>query len=291
MPEWLEQTFATLQLVANLGAVAVGAVLWKTYIGNLRAALTAKTAEISTVEKTRDFWKDKALDLEKRSPEFIEDVLSKRIANREAEIGRLMSDQEQHEQAIASLQATKGGLEESLAETRGFRAILALEAEEYGFEYEELTEEPVLEVVKMGEVGVDSGQLMITDPCYIDSEWVAEPFEDIRIFKDSETGRTYKFGVDFDRFDRELSDLGETVTNLLHSRRLIQVEHKEKGPQNYSYNGACKAISSEGFGELKYRLGHTGAGIAFATAFGDGSYPIYGEKRDGRIVRVYLNVG
>lgn len=26
-------------------------------------------------------------------------------------------------------------------------------------------------IVRLGEVGVDSGQLMICDPCYIDSEW------------------------------------------------------------------------------------------------------------------------
>jgi len=32
--------------------------------------------------------------------------------------------------------------------------------------------------IKLGVVGVDSGQLMITDPCYIDSEWEQEEFDD-----------------------------------------------------------------------------------------------------------------
>lgn len=31
---------------------------------------------------------------------------------------------------------------------------------------------------KIGVVGVDSGQLMICDPCYIDSEWKKEEFDD-----------------------------------------------------------------------------------------------------------------
>jgi hypothetical protein len=31
--------------------------------------------------------------------------------------------------------------------------------------------------VKIGEVGVDSGQLMVCDPCYIDSEWMQEEFD------------------------------------------------------------------------------------------------------------------
>jgi len=32
------------------------------------------------------------------------------------------------------------------------------------------------EKIKLGVVGVDSGQLLITDPCYIDSEWEEEEF-------------------------------------------------------------------------------------------------------------------
>ena len=32
--------------------------------------------------------------------------------------------------------------------------------------------------IKIGEVGVDSGQLMIVDPCYIESHWKEEDFDD-----------------------------------------------------------------------------------------------------------------
>ncbi len=32
----------------------------------------------------------------------------------------------------------------------------------------------------IGHVGVDSGQLLLCDPCYIDSEWEQEDFTDIR---------------------------------------------------------------------------------------------------------------
>jgi hypothetical protein len=34
--------------------------------------------------------------------------------------------------------------------------------------------------VEIGQVAVDSGQLMICDPCYIDSVWKESPFVDIR---------------------------------------------------------------------------------------------------------------
>jgi hypothetical protein len=33
------------------------------------------------------------------------------------------------------------------------------------------------EVIQIGVVGVDSGQVLICDPCYIDSEWVIEDLE------------------------------------------------------------------------------------------------------------------
>jgi hypothetical protein len=105
--------------------------------------------------------------------------------------------------------------------------------------------------VFIGEVGVDSGQLMVTDPCYIDQEWQREKFEVVSRGRDSDAS--------------------------LYS---------------YSYNGASNAtLSVLGHGQLAYKLGHPGAGIVFQTAWGDGVYPVYAEKHDGRIVRVYVNVG
>ncbi len=67
-----------------------------------------------------------------------------------------------------------------------------------------------VEVVHLGNVGVDSGQLMITDPCYIDSEWQHEPFQDDRVYQDSESGALVKWGEDFLRFDQPLDGYGET---------------------------------------------------------------------------------
>lgn len=39
--------------------------------------------------------------------------------------------------------------------------------------------------IKLGVVGVDSGQLVITDPCYIDSEWKHEEFDDEKEAKEN----------------------------------------------------------------------------------------------------------
>lgn len=95
--------------------------------------------------------------------------------------------------------------------------------------------------VKIGVVGVDSGQVLICDPCYIDSEWQKREFTD------------------------DAGVIGE-----------------------FSYNGACKATLSEitpGSGQLHYRLGHAGAGVASRTGWGDGEYPVYAniDDKTGRV--------
>ena len=282
-----------VQLTVNVAALIGGAAVWRLYIDNLKAALTSKDAEISSVEKHRDFWKDKAQDLEKRSPEFMEKILSERIGTREAEIGRLAEDQEKNEESLRLLEQEKSVLERDLGRTQGFRTMLALEGEDE--QDPEFPEDPMfrydtLEVVLLGEVGVDSGQLLITDPCYIDSEWQEEPLEDVRACQDTETGNLVYFGKDFRRFDEVIPSLGETMNALIASGRFVERKQEVPTVFPYSYNGACKATLSKGHGELVYQKGHPGAGVVFGTAFGDGIYPIYGEKHDGRIMRVYVNV-
>ena len=59
-------------------------------------------------------------------------------------------------------------------------------------EHHKIKTVPVEEIgkeVKIGEVGVDSGQLMVCDPRYIDSEWESEPvvFDETLTFPDGKT--------------------------------------------------------------------------------------------------------
>lgn len=108
----------------------------------------------------------------------------------------------------------------------------------------------------VGEVGVDSGQLMLTDPCYVNGEG----------FKD-------------DAHDSAGVDLN------------AQEAPREDG-YSYSYGGACAASANAlGGGPLKYSLGHLGAGVCVSTGFGDGSYPVYVEydKETGRVARVVVD--
>ena len=95
--------------------------------------------------------------------------------------------------------------------------------------------------VKIGYFGVDSGQVLITDPCYV------------KAF----------IGDDKEDFDE----------NKIR-------EMQESGKYEYSYNGACARTLGKGnAGEIG--LGEDG--VVAETGYGDGSYSVYANYKNGRI--------
>src|SRR5699024_4875352 len=186
--------------------------------------------------------------------------------------------------------------------TRGFREMLAMERPSpEDPEYQEFleysktqeNEQIALEVVYMGSVGVDSGKLMITDPAYVDSEWRDVSCEYDRIDRDARAGSLIVWGEDCLRYNEELELYGKTQTELIESGWRVQLPPPPNADTfNYSYCGACQATESEeGYGELRYQLGHTGAAVVCGSGWGDGFYPVFADKNNGRIMRVYVMTG
>lgn len=297
----VESLGAWIQVALNAGALVVGGIVWKLYFENLKSTISAKDAHVDLANKQVDVWREKAQDLEKRSPEVVERVLAERIALREIEIERLTTDREHGSQELDRVQREVDALNRTLHQTRGFRQMLAMEQpdpddpdiEEYSTYVESRKDRVVdLEVVRLGFAGVDSGQLLVTDPAYIDSEWRYQPYEPrASVLVDTHNGHTFKCGTDFDRFDEPLMPYDRPPNELLKQGRLAEVPLPPIKTYPYSYNGACQATLAEGHGELAYRFGDTGAGVVFSCGWGDGMYPVYGEKHDGRIMRVYIDMG
>ena len=129
--------------------------------------------------------------------------------------------------------------------------------------------------VCIGHVGVDSGQLLMCDPCYIDSEWSKEDFTDIRVYEHKDTKEKLQYKVDFPHYEADILKYGKNMNQLIATGEWIDVPMAEsKYP--FSYNACCKAtLSEDGYGQLNYKLGHPGVGVAFSTAYGDGVYPVY----------------
>ena len=145
---------------------------------------------------------------------------------------------------------------------------------------------------QIGEVGVDSGQLVICDPCYIDSEWDIEEFTMDQRFKSACTGKVYTFGEDFKNFEQPMGDHdGQTPNELCASKNWVKLEPLP-AKKAFSYNACCKATTSNGgTGQLKYKKGHDGVGVVFRSGYGDGVYPVYAEKNEeGRVVRVTIEM-
>jgi hypothetical protein len=121
------------------------------------------------------------------------------------------------------------------------------------------------------------------------SDWEKEGNEDQTNFQDLINQRVYRLNLDFDSFDDILDGFDKSVRELIKDGRLIEV--KSIHGFDYSYEGAADAsLSGEGYGELKFNLGHTGAGVAFRTFQGDGEYSVYAEKCNGSVLRIYVNL-
>ncbi|WP_332453958.1 hypothetical protein [Chryseobacterium aquaticum] len=283
----LDTSIKWIQLILNFLAIGIGGWIYKTYVENLKSAISSKEEQVKVTEKHLSFWKDKANDLEKRSPEFMESALNLRIKTREDEIKRLSEDKETHKKEIEIQQQELSVLRIELEKTKDYRTKLSFIGEDFDDYF--FSREGDLEIVEIGMVGVDSGQLMITDPLYIRDEWQEEEYEDLRIYKDTATGKTYQYQKDFQNYQNIIEGFDVNVNELIKSERFKKVELKRDF--NYSYAGASYAtLTDEGYGELKFKNGETGAGVSFRTAFGDGIYPVYGEKYDDKLIRIYVNV-
>lgn len=133
-----------------------------------------------------------------------------------------------------------------------------------------------MSVELIGHVGVDSGQLLLCDPSYIDSQWEHEEFEDFRTYQHKDTGNELTYRIDFGNYQQPIEAYGgKNMNELIATGEWEELPDAKQAVNPFSYNACAKAtLSDNGHGELKFRHGHAGAGVAFRTAFGDGMYPV-----------------
>jgi hypothetical protein len=149
-------------------------------------------------------------------------------------------------------------------------------------------------IVKLGEVGVDSGQLMICDPCYLD-EFINPDNEGKddhahTIYKHVKTGKLYQYcyrnsspgNADIISFNGSyetiIPEYGKTPNQLIKSKEFIPTDldptpHIPIG--EFSYRGICKAV-----GNSKNQGAEINMAVAFISGFGDGSYEVFAEIID-----------
>lgn len=284
----MNELITYFQLGANAVAVSVAGWIYLAYVKNIRSMLSIKDEQLKVLERTLTFWKDKAADFEKKTPEFIEDVLTKRIRVREEEIQRLSADTESHTKTIAMRTREVERLRTQLEQAAYIGHALTYYYTESQTELPIPDEEVTLE--ELGEFLVDSASVLIADPMHVQSEWDRdEPFVDDRCYVHGPSNRTYVHGEDFLKFDEPLPGLAATPNDLLKSGELRKAAVTRK--LNFSLPGAFAATTSRtGYGALTFANGRPGAGICLKTVYGDGTYTVYGERFRGNLVRVFIDL-
>jgi len=122
---------------------------------------------------------------------------------------------------------------------------------------------------KIGFVGVDSGQLIICDPSYIDSDWVKEDLKEQKQTLIHPNGKKEKVKHCSKRWFEVIDEINEGK---------IKVEGSifKKAKNNFSYAACCQKTLEKSYGQLNYQIGgHPGVGTVFNTGFGDGVYEVF----------------
>lgn len=110
-----------------------------------------------------------------------------------------------------------------------------------------------MRTILLGYCGVDSGQIMIVDPCYVENR-----------------------GGDHQGFLPGDMDFQGHQGAAKYSR---------SDNHEFTYTGACRSTLQNGGGELD-----NGMAVVTRTRDGDGSYPVYAEVDDsGQVVSVTIN--
>lgn len=132
----------------------------------------------------------------------------------------------------------------------------------------------------IGTVAVDSGQILICDPCYVDSHWVKEDFKVISKYQHID-GTILIYPTDFPHYDFVIPKYGKTMNQMVEDYEAVQLPREIPDGGNFSYNTCCQAtLTEEGYGHLNFPKGFEGLGVVSSTGYGDGVYPVYAEIDD-----------
>ena len=288
--------YEIIATVANLSALTVIGFIYFAYVKNLRSINKLNDTQQKIAEQNIKLWKDKALELERRTPEFIEKQLSERIKIREDEITRLAKDTEEHAEKIELKNREIDVLKESLDKTYEYRKSTTIwDSDEKDFVDVPYSE---LEQKFIGTICVDTARLMICDPWYIKMNSELEKEAELTTIQNSmykvvETGELFCTSLDDDNYDLELLGIDEDLTpkDLLSMGRF----------ENIEYNGDLPAIKSsyikgdlmdadfKAIQHLSFINGRLGAGISISLG-GDGNYPVSIEFYKGSMQRIIIDV-
>ena len=147
----------------------------------------------------------------------------------------------------------------------------------------------------IGTFGVDSGQVMLVDPCYL-SSFENDDFQDIRVYQrvgvysdDLDVRATLQYRKDFKLFSDIIPEWDRSMNDLI-TEGLYERINPEEIDDSFSYNGACNltCYTDAMGGSLKNERGAEVAVVA-STGYGDGGYDVYATYKEGRVKKLEVN--
>jgi hypothetical protein len=139
----------------------------------------------------------------------------------------------------------------------------------------------------IGEVAVDSGQILVCDPGYIDEQWKLEDCSFDRKHKHID-GTILQYRVDFENYGVIIPKYGKTMNQIIKDKEAIEMP-ESPAEHPFSYNACCKKTCNDdedkNNGQLNFEMGYAGVGVVTSSGYGDGIYPVVADIDDktGRV--------
>lgn len=284
--------YEIIAATANLTALTVIGFIYLAYIKNLRSVNQLKDSQLKIAEQNVKLWKDKALDLERRTPEFVEKQLSERIKIREEELSRLAKDSESHFEQIKVKNREINALRDSIGKATEYRNSITVWDRERSDFIEVSGSE--LEQRYIGSVCVDTASLMICDPWYpkMGPEVEKEEYHALKhMYKIKSTGEYFCTSDEDDTYPPELLGFEEelSVKDMVTSGLAEKVEYSGNMPAiKTSYiRGDLYDPEYKKIRHLSFVNGGLGAGISISLG-ADGVYPVYIEYYKEEMQRIII---
>jgi len=287
--------YEIIAAVTNLTALAVIGFIYTAYIKNLRAVNKLKDAQLKIAEQNVKLWKDKVLELERRTPEFIEKQLGERIKIREDEISRLARDSESHKEQIQLKNREIEALSDSIIKATEYRNSITVWDREEG-DFVDVSHSDI-EQKHIGSICVDTASIMICDPWYpkMRDDREKEEFQVKSLkFKVKTTGEYFCSNSKEDGFPAEVLGLEDqeelSVDDLLQKGIIEQVDYEGELPAiDQSYIKREHWTEYKAIRHLSFVNGGLGAGISVSLG-ADGVYSVYAEYYKNEMQRIIINV-
>ncbi len=142
----------------------------------------------------------------------------------------------------------------------------------------------MIKIKQIGTIVSDTGKLIICDPDFL-TDWKDNKFVSKKEYKDTVSGRIYKYGKDFNNF-QEILFADKSVNDLIDEKRLVRIAYEETN--EFSNKSVTEGVINKAYSLCNFQDGRNGKAIAVGTTIGDGEFPVFAEYQGSQIKKITI---